>query len=30
MYVLASFLLCWGQQLRSMEFQDLIMFLQVG
>lgn len=28
-YVLASFLLCWTDRIRSMEFQDLIMFLQV-
>lgn len=28
-YVLASFLLSWGPSLRTMEFQDLIMFLQV-
>ena len=28
-YVLASFLLCWADRIRSMEFQDLIMFLQV-
>ena len=27
-YVLSSFLLSWAPQLRSMEFQDLIMFLQ--
>lgn len=28
-YVLASFLLSWSEQLRTLEFQELIMFLQV-
>lgn len=29
-YALASFLLSWSSQLQQLEFQDLIMFLQVG
>ncbi len=29
-YVLAAFLLTWSDQLRTMEFQDLVMYLQAS
>jgi len=29
-YVLAAFLLTWSEQLRTMEFQDLVMYLQAS
>ena len=29
-YVLAAFLLTWSEQLRTLEFQDLVMFLQAS
>ena len=29
-YVLAAFLLTWSQQLRTLDFQDLVMFLQAS